>query len=83
MLFLNIRKWFIIRRIRCAKDIKSVTPKTIETVFIPFFPDNFAEIKKRLESFRRIAMDYEFYPDTGDAMVQLAFCRLMYNKIYD
>lgn len=25
-------------------DIKSVTPKTIETVFIPFFPDNFAEI---------------------------------------
>ena len=27
-------------------DIKSVTPKTIETVFIPFFPDNFAEIKK-------------------------------------
>lgn len=25
-------------------DIKSVTPKTIETVFITFFPDNFAEI---------------------------------------
>ena len=36
-----------------------------------------------LESFRRIAMDYEFYSDTGEAMVQLAFCRLMYNKIYD
>ena len=36
-----------------------------------------------LENFRRIAMDYEFYSDTGEAMVQLAFCRLMYNKIYD
>ena len=36
-----------------------------------------------LENFRRIAMDYEFYSDTGVAMVQLAFCRLMYNKIYD
>ena len=34
-----------------------------------------------LENFRRIAMDYEFYSDTGEAMVQLAFCRLMYNKI--
>ena len=30
-----------------------------------------------------MAMDYEFYSDTGEAMVQLAFCRLMYNKIYD
>lgn len=36
-----------------------------------------------LESFRRIAMDYEFYSDTGEAMVQLAFCRLMYNKIHE
>lgn len=36
-----------------------------------------------LENFRRIAMDYEFYSDTGEAMVQLAFCRLRYNKIYD
>ena len=36
-----------------------------------------------LENFRRIAMDYEFYSDTGVAMVQLAFCWLMYNKIYD
>ena len=36
-----------------------------------------------LENFRRIAMDYEFYSDTGEAMVQLAFCRLMYNKLYD
>ena len=36
-----------------------------------------------LESFRSIAMDYEFYSNTGEAMVQLAFCRLMYNKIYE
>ncbi len=36
-----------------------------------------------LENFRRIAMDYEFYADTGEAMVQLAICRLMYNKLCD
>ena len=36
-----------------------------------------------LENFRRNAMDYEFYSDTGETMVQLAFCRLMYNKMYD
>ena len=36
-----------------------------------------------LENFRRISMDYEFYSDTGEAMVQLAFCRLMYNKIHE
>ena len=36
-----------------------------------------------LENFQRIAMDYEFYSDTGEAMVQLAFCRLMYNKLCD
>ena len=36
-----------------------------------------------LENFRRIAMDYEFYSDTGETMVQLAFCRLMYNKLCD
>ena len=35
------------------------------------------------ENFRRIAMDYEFYSDTGETMVQLAFCRLMYNKLCD
>ena len=36
-----------------------------------------------LENFRRIAMDYEFYSDTGETMVQLAICRLMYNKLCD
>lgn len=34
-----------------------------------------------LKSFRRIAMDYEFYSDTSEAMVQPAFCRFMCNKI--
>lgn len=34
-----------------------------------------------IESFRRIAMDYEFYSDTGVAMIQIAFCQLMLNKI--
>ncbi len=36
-----------------------------------------------LENFRRIAMDYEFHSDTGVAMVQLAFCRLMLCRIQD
>lgn len=36
-----------------------------------------------LENFRRIAIDHEFYSDTGEAMVQLAFYRLMYNKLCD
>ena len=36
-----------------------------------------------MENFRRLSMDYEFYSDTGVAIVQLAFCRLMYNKIRD
>ncbi|MEG2771858.1 MAG: IS5 family transposase, partial [Alistipes sp.] len=36
-----------------------------------------------LENFRRIAMDYEFYSDTAVAMVQIAFCKIMLNKIID
>ena len=36
-----------------------------------------------LENFRRIAIDHEFYSDAGEAKVQLAFCRLMYNKLCD
>ena len=36
-----------------------------------------------IENFRRLSMDYEFHSDTGVAMVQLAFCQLMYNKIRD
>lgn len=36
-----------------------------------------------LENFRRIAMDYEFYADTGVAMVELAFCRIMLCRIRD
>lgn len=36
-----------------------------------------------LENFRRIAIDHEFYSDTGEAKVQLAFCQLLYNKLCD
>ena len=36
-----------------------------------------------IENFRRLSLDYEFHSDTGVAMVQLAFCQLMYNKIRD
>ena len=35
-----------------------------------------------LESFRRFAMDYEFYSDTGEAMVQLAFCRQVFAELH-
>ena len=34
-----------------------------------------------LENFRRLTIDYEFYADTAVAMVQLAFCKIMLNKI--
>ena len=34
-----------------------------------------------LENFRRMTIDYEFHADTAEAMVQLAFCKIMLNKI--
>jgi len=34
-----------------------------------------------LENFRRLAKDYEYNHDTSEAMVQLAFIRLMLNRI--
>lgn len=36
-----------------------------------------------LENFRRLTMDYEFRADTAEAMVQLACCKLMLNKIIE
>ena len=36
-----------------------------------------------LEYFLRIATDYEFCSGIGETIVLLAFCRLMYNKLYD
>ncbi|MEY8464552.1 MULTISPECIES: transposase [Bacteroides] len=34
-----------------------------------------------LKNFRRMTIDYEFHADTAEAMVQLAFCKIMLNKI--
>ena len=34
-----------------------------------------------LENFRRLTIDYEFKADTAEALVQLACCKLMLNKI--
>ena len=34
-----------------------------------------------LENFRRLTIDYEFHADTAETMVQLAFCKIMLNKI--
>ena len=36
-----------------------------------------------LENFRRLTIDYEFKADTAEAMVQLACCKLMLNKIIE
>ena len=33
-----------------------------------------------LENFRRLTIDYEYCADTAQAMVQLAFCKIMLNK---
>ena len=35
-----------------------------------------------LENFRRLTIDYEFRAGTAVAMIQLAFCFLMLNKIF-
>ena len=53
-------------------------------------PSKFKVIPKRwiverafawLENFRRLTIDYEFHADTAETMVQLAFCKIMLNKI--
>lgn len=33
------------------------------------------------KNFRRLTIDYEFHADTAEAMIQLAFCKIMLNKI--
>ncbi len=35
-----------------------------------------------LENFRRLTIDYEYYAETAEAMVQLAFCKIMLNKYF-
>jgi len=53
-------------------------------------PSKFKVIPKRwiverafawLENFRRLTIDYEFHADTVETMVQLAFCKIMLDKI--
>ncbi|MGL5937356.1 MAG: transposase [Phocaeicola sp.] len=34
-----------------------------------------------LEKYRRLTIDYEYYAETAVAMVQLAFCKIMLNKL--
>ena len=34
-----------------------------------------------LYNFRRIAMDYEFYSESSEAMIQIAFSKIMLNKL--
>jgi len=36
-----------------------------------------------LENFRRLTIDYEYHADTAEAMVQLAFCKIMLNKFIE
>ncbi len=52
-------------------------------------PSKFKVIPKRwiversfawLENFRRLTIDYEYHADTAEAMVQLAFCKIMLSK---
>ncbi len=35
-----------------------------------------------LENFRRLTIDYEYYAETAETMVQLAFCKIMLNKYF-
>jgi len=55
-------------------------------------PSKFKVIPKRwsverafawLENFRRLTIDDEYYADTAEAMVQLAFCKIMLNKFIE
>ena len=34
-----------------------------------------------LHNFRRVALDYEFYSESSEAMIQIAFSKIMLNKL--
>ena len=34
-----------------------------------------------LENFRRLAIDYEFYSESTEAMIQIAFAQIMLKKL--
>ena len=56
------------------------------------YPSKFKVLSKRwiversfawLENFRRLTIDYEYHAETAEAMVQLAFCKIMLNKFIE
>lgn len=65
---------------------------TLEVVLRPDeCPSKFQVLPKRwiversfawLENFRRLTIDYEYLPDTAEAMVQLAFSKIILNKFF-
>lgn len=69
----------------------NLTDWKLEVVLKPDeYPSKFKVIPKRwiverafawLENFRRLTIDYEFHADTAEPIVQLAFCKIMINKI--
>ena len=63
--------------------IRNTESESPLTMLAPTVESTATRRSKGARNIRRIAIDYEFYSDTGEAMVQLAFCRLMYNKLCD
>ena len=77
---------------RLSDTLKATLGCELEVVLRPDeCPSKFQVMPKRwiversfawLENFRRLAIDYEFHAETAVAMIQLAFCFLMLNKIF-
>ncbi|MBO5798995.1 MAG: transposase [Paludibacteraceae bacterium] len=76
---------------RLSDTLKATLGCELEVVLRPDeCPSKFQVMPKRwiversfawLENFRKLAIDYEFRAETAVAMIQLAFCFLMLNKI--
>ena len=76
---------------RLSDTLKATLGCELEVVLRPDeCPSKFQVMPKRwiversfawLENFRRLTIDYEFRAETAVAMIQLAFCFLMLNKI--
>ena len=77
---------------RLSDTLKATLGCELEVVLRPDeCPSKFQVMPKRwiversfawLENFRRLTIDYEFRAETAVAMIQLAFCFLMLNKIF-
>ena len=75
-----------------SDTLKATLGCELEVVLRPVeCPSKFQVMPKRwiversfawLENFRRLTIDYEFRAGTAVAMIQLAFCFLMLNKIF-